>query len=129
VDVDQFFRRALLATGFMNFFGAALLAPPAVELRALAGFPEAGHPLYAWILSLWILFFGVGYLRLSVSAEQERFFVAIGAAGKASFSLLLAAFWLAGDLPVRAAFAGSADLIFAAIFVYWLRATRARSAV
>jgi hypothetical protein len=129
VNADRFFRRALLATAFMNFFGALLIAPPAVALRALAGFPESGHALYAWILSLWIFFFGIGYLQLSVSTEQERFFVAIGAAGKGSFSLLLAAFWLAGDLPARAAFAGCADLIFAAIFVYWLRVTRPGSAV
>jgi len=110
----------------MNFFGALLMAPPSIGLRELAGFPEAGHPLYAWILSLWILFFGIGYLRLSLSTTPERYFVAIGAAGKASFSLLLAAYALAGDLPVRAAAAGSADLAFAAIFAYWLFATRAQ---
>jgi hypothetical protein len=128
VAVDRLFRRALLATGFMNLFGAVLLAPPAVALRAMTGLPEAGHPLYAWSLSLWILFFGVGYLRLAVSTSQERFFVAIGAAGKAAFSVLLAAFWLAGDLPARAALAGSADLAFAAVFAYWLWATRAQPA-
>jgi hypothetical protein len=113
----------------MNLFGAVLIAPPSVGLRALAGLPEAGHPFYAWTLSLFILFFGVQYLRLSVSTAREAYFVAIGAAGKAAFSLLLTAFWLAGDLPARAALAGSADLIFAAIFVYWLRATRPRAAV
>ena len=126
--VDRFFRRALLATGLLNLFGAVLLAPPAVALRVLTGLPEAGHPLYPWCLSLWILFFGIGYLRLAVSAAHERFFVAIGAAGKASFSLLLVSYWLAGDLPFRAALAGSADLGFAAVFVYWLRATRAQPA-
>jgi hypothetical protein len=128
VAVDRFFRRTLLATGLLNLFGAALLAPPGVALRELAGLPEAGHSLYAWILSLWILFFGVGYLRLSRSTAQERYFIAIGAAGKASFSLLLALYWLAGDLPFRAALAGSADLGFAAVFVYWLRATRLQPA-
>jgi hypothetical protein len=124
-SVDRFFRRSLFATGLFNLFGAALLAPPSVALRALTGLPEASHPLHAWLLSLWILFFGVGYLRLSVSSAQERYFVAIGAAGKASFSLLLVAYALAGDLPVRAALAGSTDLAFAAIFTYWLFATRA----
>jgi len=128
VTVERFFRRALLATGLMNFFGAVLLSPPAIGLRALAGLPEAGHPFYAWILSLWILCFGVAYLRLSVSTAEERFFVAIGAAGKATFSLLLVAFWLAGDLPGRAALAGSADLGFAAIFSFWLWTTRAQPA-
>jgi hypothetical protein len=124
-NVDRLFRRSLLATGLLNLFGAVLIAPPSVALRALAGLPEAGHPLHAWLLSLWILFFGVGYLRLSVSTAQERYFVAIGAAGKASFALLLACYALAGDLPVRAALAGSADLAFAAIFACWLFATRA----
>lgn len=128
MTVDRLFRRALLATGLLNLFGAALLAPPCVALRELAGLPEAGHGLYGWILSLWILFFGIGYLRLGRSTAQERYFVAIGAAGKASFSLLLASYWLAGDLPFRAALAGSADLGFAAVFVYWLRATRAQPA-
>lgn len=128
MNVERLFRRALLATGLLNFFGALLIAPPSVALRALAGLPEAGHPLYAWILSLWILFFGIAYLRLSMSRARERYFVAIGAAGKASFSLLLAAYALAGDLPARAALAGSADLAFAAIFAYWLVATRERPA-
>jgi hypothetical protein len=122
--VDRFFRRSLLATGFLNLFGAVLMAPPAIALRALAGLPEPAHPLHGWILSLWVLFFGVGYLRLSVSTAQERYFVAIGAAGKASFSLVVATCALAGDLPARAALAGSADLAFAAIFAYWLYATR-----
>lgn len=128
MSLDRVFRRSLLATGFLNLFGALLIAPPSVALRALAGLPESGHPLHAWLLSLWVGFFGVGYLRLSRSTAQERYFVAIGAAGKASFSLLLAAYALAGDLPVRAALAGSADLGFAAIFAYWLAATRMRSA-
>jgi hypothetical protein len=60
-----------------------------------------------------------------VSTSQERYFVAIAAAGKASFSLLLVAYALAGDLPVRTALAGFADLAFAAIFAHWLFATRA----
>ena len=128
MTVERFFRRALLATGFVNFFGAVVIAPPSVGLRALAGLPEAGHPLYAWMVSSWILFFGVGYLRLAVSAVRERFFVAIGAAGKASFSLALVVYWLAGDLPARAALAGSADLGFAAVFTHWLWTTRAQRA-
>ncbi len=125
---DRFFRRSLFATGLLNLFGTVLIAPPSVALRALTGLPEAGHPLHAWLLSLWILFFGLGYLRLSVSTFQERYFVAIGAAGKASFSLLLIGYALAGHLPVRAALAGSADLAFAAIFAHWLFTTRAAPA-
>ena len=128
-SVDRLFRRSLFLTGLLNLFGAVLIAPPSVALRALAGLPESGHPLHAWLLSLWILFFGVAYLRLSVSTAQERYFVAIGAAGKASFSLLLVAYALAGELPVRAALAGSADLAFAAIFAWWLLATRAAPAI
>jgi hypothetical protein len=118
----------LLATGLLNLFGAALLAPPCVALREFARLPEAGHALYGWITSLWILFFGVGYLRLGLSTGQERYFVAIGAAGMAAFSLLLAGYWLAGDLPFRAALAGSADLGLAAVFVDWLRAKRSQPA-
>ncbi len=120
---DSFFRRALLATAAMNVVGFVLLSPPFPFVRRLVGIPEA-PPLYAWLLALWILFFGVCYWRLAHSMREERLFLEISAAGKMSFALLLIVYWLAGDLPILAPIAGSPDLVFAAIFVARLRATR-----
>lgn len=120
---DQFFRRALLTTAAMNAVGAVLLAPPFPAMRALVGVPEA-PPVYGWLLALWILFFGVGYWRLAHARTEERLFLQIAAAGKASFVLVLAACWLAGDLPAAAPLAASPDLAFAALFAARLRQTR-----
>jgi hypothetical protein len=121
---DGGFRRVLLATAVMNIAGFFALLPPYPALRAWVGVPEA-PPLYGWLLALWILFFGLAYLRLAFARTPERLFLQVAAAGKASFALLLIAFWLAGDLPLGAPLAGAADLGFAALFAARLVATRA----
>jgi len=121
---DLWFRRVLLVTAVMNILGAAIFAPPLTAARHLIGVPEPGHPFYGWILALWILFFGLGYLRLAFAKTPERLFVQLGAAGKASFFLLLAAFWLGGDLPILVPLSALPDLLFAILFALWLYQTR-----
>jgi hypothetical protein len=120
---DAFFRRALLATAVMNIGGFFALLPPLPAVRALVGMPEA-PPLYGWLVASWILFFGLGYLRLAYARTPERLFLQTCAAGKASFALLLIVFWWRGDLPFTAPLAGSPDLAFAALFVVRLYETR-----
>ena len=83
--------------------------------------------LYGWLLASFILFFGLGYWRLATGDREERLFLQVAAAGKATFALLLIAFWLAGDLPILAPLSGSPDLAFAAIFATRLHATRPRA--
>jgi len=124
---DAVFRRALLATALMNIGGCILLMPPVTYARRLVGIPEA-PPLYGWLLALWILFFGLGYWRLAFAPTPERLFLQVCAAGKASFALLLIAYWLAGDLPILAPLAGSPDLGFAALFAARLYGTRKQTA-
>ena len=120
---DGFFRRALLATAVMNAVGALLLAPPFPFARAAFGIPEA-PPLYGWLLALWVLFFGIGYWRLARARTDDRLFLQVTAAGKTSFVLVLAASWLAGDVPLAAPLSASPDLAFAAIFAARLWQTR-----
>jgi hypothetical protein len=120
---DGFFRRALLATAAMNIAGFFALLPPFPVLRTLVGVPEA-PPLYGWLLASFILLFGLGYWRLASLPTPERLFLQVAAAGKASFALLLIAYWLAGELPIAAPLVGSPDLVFAAIFAARLHATR-----
>ena len=121
---ELWFRRTLLVTGVLNLGGALIFAPVFPNLRTIAGLPEAGHSLYAWLLALWTLFFGLAYLRLAFATTSERLFLQVAAAGKASFTLLLIVFWLHGVLPIQAPLAGSSDLFFAVIFVVWLCQTR-----
>ncbi len=104
----------------MNMAGAITFIPSVHWLREFGGLPEPGNPFYSWILALWIFFFGVLYLLLAFSKTRERFFVIVGALGKSSFAILLAVLAVTGQLPVRAAFAGVADLIIAVIFFVWV---------
>ncbi len=125
MKIEKLFRIALVTTFFMNMAGALMFVPQFRWLRELGGLPEAGNAFYPLILSFWIFFFGVLYLRLAFSKTPERFFVLIGALGKSSFALVLAVLALTGDLPPRAALSGLADLIIAAVFFAWLQRTRA----
>jgi hypothetical protein len=113
-------RIALLATGVMNIFGAALFAPMFPQLRELNGLPNASHPLYLWIISIWILAFGLCYLWLGYTGRREVLFLVIGAIGKLSFSFLLIIYWLFGELPAMTAVSGLLDLFFALLFLYWV---------
>jgi hypothetical protein len=123
---DRFFRRVLLATAVMNIGGFVALAPPFPFLRALVGVPEA-PPLYGWIVAVWVLCFGIGYWRLARARTTERYFLAISAVGKATFALLLVAYWLEGTLPFTAPLAGSPDLVFAGLFARRLYDARAEN--
>lgn len=117
-------RIALLATGLMNMGGAILFMPIFPRLREFNGLPNAAHPLYLWIISIWIFLFGVGYLWLGLTGKRERLFLLIGAGGKLSFFGLLVVYWANGELPAQAAIGGLADLFFGLIFLYWLWQTR-----
>jgi hypothetical protein len=124
MKIEKIFKWALIATFFMNMAGALTFIPSVRFLREFGGLPEAGHSFYSLILALWIFFFGILYLLLAFSKKQERFFVAIGGLGKSSFAILLAILAFIGELPLRAALAGIADLVIAVIFFVWLYRTR-----
>lgn len=117
--MERWFRIALFATASMNLGGAFLFAPISNFARELFGFPEA-HPLYLWILTVWIFAFGACYLWLAVTQSRERLFIVIAAIGKLSFAALLVIFWLAGDLTFPTALSGTGDLVFGILFVLWL---------
>ena len=117
--MEKWFRIALFATAAMNMLGALTFIPANRSGRELMNLPEP-HPLYLWILAVWIFAFGVCYLWLAVTRRHEWLFIAIAAIGKLSFFTLLAIYWLAGELPFRAALGGSGDLVFGCIFLRWL---------
>jgi hypothetical protein len=116
-------RAALYATAAMNILGSVTFVPHFSGLRARFELPES-HPLYLLIIGTWVLAFGLCYLWMAVSSRRDRIFVAIGAVGKLSFFALLALFAARGDLPLAAVGAGSGDLLFGLIFIFWLIRTR-----
>ena len=118
-------RGALFATAVMNILAAVAFSPPAGALRALAGMPEGEQPVYMATITLFVLLFGVAYLWLAVSGRAERFFIAVAAAGKLCFVMLLAWFWAGGTVSLRGLLLGSGDLVFALLFGAWLSGARA----
>ena len=114
----------MLATGIMNMGGTFLFTPAASRLRDSLKLPALSHPLYLWIIALWIFAFGVAYLSLAITGRPERLFIAVGAFGKAVFSLLLIGYSIGGTIPLFTASLGLSDLFFAVIFVRWLYQTR-----
>jgi len=118
-------RRALLATAVMNIVAAPAFLPPAGSLRAIAGFPEGGHPLYMTTVALFVLLFGLGYLWAGATGHADRLFIALAAGGKLGFCATLVGFWTAGALPLRAVAFGTGDLVFGVLFASWLLSERA----
>ena len=125
IPLPTWMRRALFATAGMNILAAAAFLPAAEPLRALLGFPEAGHALYLLTVGMFILIFGLGYLWAAIAGRAERLFITLAAAGKLSFFGLLVGCWAAGTVPVRLPVLGTGDLIFAMLFLAWLVSVRA----
>jgi len=123
--LPSWMRRALYATAIMNVLAALGFLPGAGAVRALAGLPQDGQPLYLLTVALFVGLFGLGYLAAAVTGRPDRVFLGVAAAGKIGFFSLLLAFWLAGSVPLQAPVLGSADLAFGSLFVIWLLGSRA----
>ena len=79
-----------MASGPMNLGGAVLFAPPMAALRQSLGLPDA-DAFYLWILSSWVLAFGIAYFYLGYTGRPNRGVLALGAWGKAVFAGLVLA--------------------------------------
>jgi len=124
IPLPTWMRRALFATAGMNILAAAAFVPVARPLRAVLGFPEAGHPLYLLTVGMFILTFGLGYLWAAATGRAERLFITLAAFGKLSFFALLVACWAVGAVPMRLPLLGTGDLVFGMLFVAWLLGVR-----
>ena len=120
MTLPSWMRGALSATAAMNAVGAIAFAPPAGALRAVVGMPEADHPLYLAMVSMFVLLFGLGYLWSALAGQADRLFIAIAAIGKLCFFALLSWFWITNAMPLWAVTVGSGDLVFALLFLAWL---------
>lgn len=117
-------RIALAATAVMNLGGAIAFAPLTNAGPEALNLPGPVHPIYLWIIAEFIAVFGVAYAWCAATGRAPRLFIAVGAAGKLLFFATLVAFWLSGEVSVKAAAGGIGDLIFGGLFVAWLIRTR-----
>jgi hypothetical protein len=106
--------------------GAALLFAFPDSLGRFAGFPTPVPHTYTTLLALFVMLFGVAYGWLASQPIIDRPLVAFSALGKTAVFTVIFLFWILGDLPGRSALAAIGDLIFAAIFTWWLFHSRPR---
>jgi hypothetical protein len=123
---DRIIRSVLWAAVVLHVIGLMVFAPPAIGFTGLK-LPLAGPRYYLAQVAFTIAMFGGVYAWLASRPTIDRSLVALGAIGKLGFFLLALGYALAGDLPTSAIPQAAPDLAFASIFLWWLRATRARS--
>ena len=104
----------------MNLAGAVAFLPGLRFGRDLMGLPADPHPFYLLGLAEFILLFGLWYGWCGVKGYAPRMFLALAAAGKLAFFFTLVALWLMGSLPIAAPLNTVGDLIFGALFLFWL---------
>jgi hypothetical protein len=120
MPLPSWMRAALYATAVMNVLAGASFLPAAKPVRRLVGLPEDGHPLYVATVAMFIYLFGLAYLWTAIVGYADPVLIALAAAGKLSFFVILVCAWAMGAIPLRAPILGSADLFFSILFAIWL---------
>ncbi len=80
--------------------------------------------MFLYVAGLFIATFGYAYLRIAQDPRRYRPFIELGAIGKLLAVAAVAWPWLAGDIGWRLPLLVSADLVFALLFIDFLRRTR-----
>jgi hypothetical protein len=118
---DKTMRRALQLTTAFNFIAALGLAFPATALGQFMGFPTGAPLIYSALASGSVALFGGGYAWLSVQAVIDRPLVVLSTIGKLTAFTSVVGIALLGEMPMRSIVLTSPDLIFAGVFIWWLR--------
>ncbi len=124
MNLPPWMRVALWATTLLNLLGSIAFVPQFPMGREMMSLPAAGHPIYLWIIAEFIFIFGVAYAYCAWTSRAPRVFIGVAAAGKLSFFATMVGFWLAGEVPMKAALGASSDLLFGGLFLLWLAQTR-----
>ena len=122
---DARLRLALWMTCGFNLIGAWAFAFPAQLAGQLMGLPTDVPVLYRGLTGMFVLLFAGLYGWLAQQSVIPRPFIAYSAIGKASAFVWFLLLGLTGQMSLLGVLAGSGDLVFAALFLLWLRQTRA----
>ena len=123
VGLSFIMRWLLLGCGPMNAAGAVVFAPPFPDARRAMGLAEP-HPFYLWLLSAWILAFGVAFFVQGLTRRGNRAVLLLAAWGKGTFAALLLGLVATGELLPFAVTAAVPDLILAVVFAVWVWRSR-----
>jgi hypothetical protein len=125
---DDIMRHALRVTAVANLGVAIVLAFPASLPGQLIGLPASVPAVHRLLLAYLVGLFGVAYAWLARQPRIDRPLVAVAAAGKAGAAAIAVGCWLAGRATGRSAVVFSGDILFAALFTWWLRGERRTAA-
>ena len=117
---DKVMRAALWGSVPYNLGAAVVSAFPNSALAQLQGFPAPVHPIYGALLAVFALLFGGAYAWLAMQPAINRPLVFLSAAGKLAVFSVVVFFWLSSTVSWRLVLASSGDLLFGAIFCWWL---------
>jgi hypothetical protein len=112
----------------MNLAGAICFSPPVTFLRRQFGLMEP-HPFYLWVLTAWILAFGVAFFLQGWTGQANRGILALGVWGKGIFAGFMFGMAAAGEATPFAAMSAGPDLVLAGVFAIWLWRTRSQTHV
>lgn len=112
-----------------SLFGIAAIFNVVVGGSLLLGYPlvapllgiEGPPTLWFHITAAIVLVFGYAYWRIAGDPVRFREYIILGAIAKLVFVVATYGHWLHGDASGMLALLVTADLVFAAIFVAWLR--------
>lgn len=103
----------------VNLLGAVTFAAPLASIRALVGMPALPDS-FAWMLSAWVLAFGLAFIRLHRTRVLEPTLIAVSALGKVTFVLAMIFAAAMGEGSWLCAAATFPDLALAVAFAYGL---------
>ena len=118
---DVVMRRVLVVGALFNFFVVVIVLFPDT-LGRFADLPVPVSRFYTWLLALFIGLFGAAYAWLSRRPTIDRPLVALATVGKIGVFVVALLCWQLGDISAKAFGPAIVDLLFALIFLWWLRA-------
>jgi hypothetical protein len=124
--MDAYARKLFGTAAFFNFLVALGLLFLRPLLAPLIPFdPVAGtNRVLLYMTAFLVATFGYAYLRIAQDPSRYRSFVELGAIGKLLAVAAATLPWLTGDVGWQLPAFVSADLVFAVLFVDYLRRTR-----
>ena len=124
--MDSYARKLFGTAALFNFsvaLGLLFLRPQLAPLIRLD--PVAGTNLvFLYVAAFLVATFGYAYLRIAQDPRRFRPFVELGAIGKLLAVAATTWPWLAGEVGWRLPLLAGADLVFAVLFIDFLRRTR-----
>ena len=85
------------------------------------GMEPINHPLMLRSFLALAFVYGIGYYWVSRDVRTNRDLVRMGVLGKLAVFVLFFVAWITGEIPLLMVFPGVGDLIFAILFIGFLR--------